>query len=73
MLSFRNGTWSTIPCGVSDVLFSEEHKLQAAAIIATKLQKGLTLQASTAEAERILYQRIFPGLVFRKEHSSPQD
>jgi hypothetical protein len=73
MLSFRNGTWSRVPCEVSDVLFSEEHKLQAAAIIATNLQKGLSQKASTAEAERILYQRLFPGLVFGKEHSTPKD
>jgi len=63
MLSFRGGVWSTVNVALSDPLFSEVHRLQAAAIVATAVQKGLSVQAATAEAERILYERLFPKLV----------
>ena len=73
MLSFRGGVWRTVNVVLSDPIFSEEHRLQAAAIAATAQQKGLSVQASTAEAERVLYERLYGGLVPRKQHGSPQD
>ena len=66
MLAFRNGVWRAIPIVLMDPLFSEEHRLQLAACAATSIEKGISLQASVAEAEKILYERIFPGLISRK-------
>ena len=57
MLVFRNGEWRDVPVNLSDPLFSEEHRRQAAAIIAT--MEKLSVQAATKEAERILYEAIF--------------
>ena len=71
MLSFRGGVWVTTPRVLPDPLFSEEHLLQAAAITATGIQNGLSVQAATAKAERILYERMF--LVPRKQHGPPKD
>lgn len=36
--------------------------MEAASIAASAMEKGLSVQAATAEAERILYGRLFPGL-----------
>jgi 2,3-bisphosphoglycerate-independent phosphoglycerate mutase len=47
---------------LTDPLFSEEHRLQAAAIVATAVKKGVSVQAAMAEAERILYERLYSGL-----------
>jgi 2,3-bisphosphoglycerate-independent phosphoglycerate mutase len=44
---------------LTDPIFSEEHRLQAAAIAATAMEKGLSLQAATSEAERILYEKLY--------------
>jgi hypothetical protein len=46
--------------------------MEAASIVATEMEKGLSVQAAIAEAERILYGRLFPGLVAREQHGSPQ-
>ena len=59
MFSFRNGVWRSVNVILSDPIFSEEHRLQAAAIAATAMEKGLSLQAATSEAERILYERLY--------------
>jgi hypothetical protein len=59
MLTFRSGVWSVVNVALSDPLFSEAHRLQAAAIVATGIKNGLSVQAATAEAERILYERLF--------------
>lgn len=59
MLSFRGGAWSSVNVALSDPLFSEAHRREAAAIVATGMKKGLSVQAATAEAERILYERLF--------------
>jgi len=71
MLSFRGGVWIKTSCVLPDPLFSEEHLLQAAAIAATGIQNGLSVQAATAKAEQILYERIY--LVPGKQHGSPKD
>ena len=73
MLSFRSGTWALVNVALTDPLFSEGHLLQAAAIIATEMKKGLSVQAATAEAERILYERIYGTLVPREQHGSPKN
>lgn len=59
MLAFRGGVWASVNVALSDPLFSEGHRREAAAIIATEMKKGLSVQAATAEAERILYKRLF--------------
>ena len=59
MFSFRNGVWRSVNVILTDPIFSEEHRLQAAAIAATAMEKGLSLQAATSEAERILYEKIY--------------
>jgi 2,3-bisphosphoglycerate-independent phosphoglycerate mutase len=51
--------WRSVNVILSDPIFSEEHRLQAAAIAATAMEKGLSLQAATSEAERILYERLY--------------
>jgi hypothetical protein len=60
MLVFRNGEWRDVPVNLTDPLFSEAHRLQAAAIIATAMEK-LSVQAATSEAERILYKQLSLG------------
>ena len=70
MLTFRNGVWRSVNVVLTDPLFSEAHRLQAAAIVATGMKNGLSVQAATAEAERILYERIF--LVPREQHRAPK-
>jgi len=59
MYSFRNGVWRSVNVILTDPIFSEEHRLQAAAIAATEMEKGLSLQAATSEAERILYEKLY--------------
>jgi len=59
MLVFRNGEWRDVPVNLTDPLFSEAHRLQAAAIIAT--MDKLSIQAATKEAERILYKQLSLG------------
>lgn len=71
MFSFRNGVWRSVNVILSDPIFSEEHRLQAAAIAATAMEKGLSLQAATSEAERILYERLY--LISREQHGSPKN
>ena len=73
MYAFRNGTWRHVNIALSDPLFSEEHRREAAAIVATKMEKGVSLQASTAEAEKILYSKLFPRLVSGKQHGAPEN
>lgn len=72
MLVFRKGVWRTVEIVLTDPLFSEGHRMEAASIAATAMEKGLSVQAATAEAERILYGRLFPGLVPREQHGTPQ-
>jgi hypothetical protein len=59
MLVFRNGEWRDVPVNLSDPLFSEAHRRQAAAIIAG--MEKLSVQAATKEAERILYEMLNLG------------
>ena len=72
MLVFRKGVWRAVEIVLTDPLFSEAHRMEAASIAVTAMEKGLSVQAATAEAERILYGRLFPGLVPREQHGSPQ-
>lgn len=62
MLNFRGGKWTSVNVALPEPLFSEGHRRQAAASIATGMAKGLSVQAATAEAERILYERLYAGL-----------
>jgi hypothetical protein len=71
MLTFRDGVWSNVDIVLWDPIFSEEHRLQAAAIVATGIKNGLSVQAATAEAERILYERMY--LISREQHGAPKD
>ena len=64
MLVFRKGVWLSVEIVLSDPLFSEGNRMEAASIAATAMEKGLSVQAATAEAERILYGRLFPGLTY---------
>ena len=73
MLSFRGGMWRKVNVVLSDPVFSEEHRLQAGAIVATAMEKGLSVQAATAEAERILYRRLYGASVPGEQHCSPQN
>ena len=66
MLMFRGGVWSSVNIVLSDPLFSEGHLLQAAASVATGVKKGLSVQAATAEAERMLYKRLYGTSVPQK-------
>ena len=59
MLVFRSGTWKTIPVVFSDPMFTEGHRREAAAIIASRVEKGGSLVAATAEAEKTLYLRLY--------------
>ena len=73
MLVFRSGSWTDIPVNLSDPLFTEGHRREAAALIGTRLAGGVSLAAATAEAEKILYMRLYPELVMRKEHGTPEN
>jgi len=72
MLTFRNGVWRSLTIVFTDPLFSEEHRLQAAAIAATAVQNGLSVQAATNEAERKMYERLY-NLVSREQHGRPKN
>ena len=63
MLVFRSGVWKTIPVIFSDPMFTEGHRREAAAIIASRVEKGGSLVSATAEAEKTLYLRLYGGLV----------
>ena len=60
MLVFRNGEWRDVPVNLTDPLFSEAHRSQAAVIIAVAMEK-VSVQAATSEAERILYKQLNLG------------
>jgi hypothetical protein len=72
MLTFRSGVWRSLSIAFTDPLFSEEHRLQAAAIAATAVQNGLSVQAATSEAERRIYERLY-NLVSREQHGAPKN
>jgi hypothetical protein len=67
MLVFRKGTWLTIEVPTTDPLCSEAHRQELAASTAMYMEKGLSMQAASAEAERILYERLYPGLLISRE------
>jgi hypothetical protein len=73
MLVFRNGTWNTVDVAFSDPILTESHRREAAALIASRVEKGDSLVSATAEAEKMLYGRLYPGLVSREQHRSPKD
>jgi hypothetical protein len=73
MLVFRSGSWKTVQVNLSDPIFTEAHRREAAAMVGTRIIKGISLAAATAEAEKILYMRLYPELVMRKEHSTPEN
>lgn len=83
MLVFRSGAWRTVQVVLSDPLLTEGHRREAASMIAAKMDKGASLTAATAEAEKTLYLRLYPGLkscagsttvsVLREEHGAPKN
>jgi hypothetical protein len=73
MLVFRNGIWKTVEVALSDPLFTEGHRREAAAMIASRMEKGESLVSARAEAEKILYSRLYPELVSREQHGAPKN
>jgi hypothetical protein len=73
MLVFRSGVWRNVDVALSDPIFTEGHRREAAAMIATAMERGISLVAAIAEAEKTLYLRLYSGLVMRKEHSTPEN
>ena len=73
MLVFRNGTWKTVEVELSDPILTEGHRLEAAALIASRMEKGDSLVSATAEAEKVLYNRLYPQLVSREQHRTPKN
>ena len=74
MLVFRNGSWHDIEVVLLDPIFTENHRMEAAAIILSLMDKGKGLAYATARAEELLYMRLFPGLILsRDEHHSPKN
>jgi len=73
MLVFRNGTWKKVEVKLSDPIFTEGHRREAAALIASRTEKGDSLVSATAEAEKVLYGRLYPNLVSREQHGSPKN
>jgi hypothetical protein len=73
MLVFRNGTWKTVDVALSDPILTEDHRREASALIASRMEKGDSLVSATAEAEKMLYGRLYPDLVSREQHRSPKD
>jgi hydroxymethylpyrimidine/phosphomethylpyrimidine kinase len=73
MLVFRKGTWYTVDVHLSDPLLTEGHKRTAASIIASRLEKGSSMIAATAAAEKTLYLQIYSGLLSREEHGPPKN
>lgn len=72
MLVFRNSLWRSVPVILSDPIFTQGHKQEMAASIASQMDAGISLVSATAEAEKTLYMRLY-GLVLRKEHSRPEN
>ena len=66
MLVFRAGAWTEIDVVLSDPIFTEGHRREIAAIIASRMEKGDSLTAATAAAEQAMYLRLYGGLVVRK-------
>ena len=73
MLVFRSGLWRSVEVSLSDPIFTDAHRREAAAMIASYMEAGVSLVAATAEAEKILYLRLYKGLVMRKEHCTPKN
>jgi len=73
MLVFRSGIWRSVDISLSDPIFTESHRREAAAMIASSMEGGISLVAATAAAEKILYLRLYKGLVMRKEHCTPKN
>ena len=45
--------------------------MEAAAMIASREEKGASFAAATAFAEKTLYERLYGKLVFREQHGTP--
>jgi len=73
MLVFRSASWHSIEVNLSDPLFTDAHRREAAAMIVTSVQRGISLAAARADAEKILYMRLYDSLVMRKEHGAPEN
>lgn len=73
MLVFRSGGWRNVQVVLSDPLFTEGHRREAASMIAASMDKGASLVAATAAAENALYLRLYPDLAIREEHSTPEN
>jgi hypothetical protein len=73
MLVFRSGSWRNVQVVLSDPLFTEGHRREAASMIAASMDKGASLVAATAAAENALYLRLYPDLAIREEHSTPEN
>lgn len=71
MLVFRSGQWHDIDVNLSDPIFTEGHRREAAAMMASLIEKGVSLVSARAEAEKTLYSRMYS--ILRKEHCSPED
>jgi hypothetical protein len=73
MLVFRGGAWRNVQVVLSDPLFTEGHRREAASMIAAGMDKGASLVAATAAAEKALYLRLYPDLAIREEHGPPKN
>lgn len=73
MLVFRNATWKTVNVALSDPLFTEGHRREAAALIASRMEKCDSLVSATSEAEKALYKRLYSQLVSREQHGTPKN
>ena len=73
MLVFRSGAWRNVQVVLSDPLFTEGHRREAASMIAASMDKGASLVAATAAAENALYLRLYPDLAIREEHGRPEN
>jgi hydroxymethylpyrimidine/phosphomethylpyrimidine kinase len=73
MLVFRSGSWRNVQVVLSDPLFTDGHRREAASIIAARMGKGASLVAATAAAEQVLYSSLYAELVTREEHGPPEN
>ena len=73
MLVFRSGIWRSVDVPLSDPIFTEGHRREAASMIASSMEGGSSSVTAIAEAEKVLYLRLYKGLVVRKEHCAPKD
>jgi hypothetical protein len=73
MLVFRNGNWKSIEVALSDPILTQGHRQEAAAFIASRMERGYSLVSATADAEKMLYTRLYPELFSREQHSAPKN